>query len=163
MSLTNSIHIPSLIKAPNSFILKAKQLLYALRNYINRRLSPLISLGPINGSQVPLVDTLKEENECRNPSLGLVTKAKRSQGCGPRRVWKWRLTLPSKLSFWELESWWTLEPSERDCKGQNTLHWGVLYIIRSLLKCRCLKWACMTCLNIYNTSYGKKKGRESNW
>ncbi len=37
------------------------------------------------------------------------------------------------------------------------------YIIGKLLKCRCLKWACMTHLDIFNTSYGKKKGRESNW
>jgi hypothetical protein len=32
-----------------------------------------------------------------------------------------------------------------------------------LLKCRCLKWACIAHLNISNTSYGQKKGRESNW
>jgi hypothetical protein len=31
------------------------------------------------------------------------------------------------------------------------------------LKCRCLKWARMTHLDIFNTSYGKKKGQESNW
>jgi len=31
------------------------------------------------------------------------------------------------------------------------------------LKCECLKWACMTHLDIWNTSYGQKKGRESNW
>jgi hypothetical protein len=31
------------------------------------------------------------------------------------------------------------------------------------LKCRCLKWACMTHLDIWNTSYGQKKGRKSNW
>jgi hypothetical protein len=30
------------------------------------------------------------------------------------------------------------------------------------LECRCLEWACMTHLNIWNTSYGQKKGRESN-
>jgi hypothetical protein len=91
-----------------------------------------------------------------------MTKAKGSQGCGPRRVWEGRLTLPSELSFWELESWWTPEPSRNDCKGQNTSHWGVLYIIGNLLKCRCLKWSCMTLLDIYNTSYGKKKSWESN-
>jgi len=101
--------------------------------------------------------------QCHNPNLGLVTKAKGSQGCGPRRVWQWRFTLPSELSFWELESQWTLEPLESDCRGQNTLHWRVFYIIGKLLKSRCLKWACMTCLDIYNTSYGKKKDQESNW
>jgi hypothetical protein len=56
----------------------------------------------------------------------------------------------------------TLETSEFDYKGQNTSHWGVIYIIGKLLKCRCLKWARMTHLDICNTSYGKKKGRESN-
>ncbi len=37
------------------------------------------------------------------------------------------------------------------------------YIIGKLLKCRCPKWACMTHLDICNTSYGQKKGWESNW
>jgi hypothetical protein len=31
------------------------------------------------------------------------------------------------------------------------------------LKCRCLKWARITHLDICSTSYGQKKGRESNW
>ncbi len=31
------------------------------------------------------------------------------------------------------------------------------------MKCRCLKLACMTHLDIWNTSYGQKKGQESNW
>jgi hypothetical protein len=31
------------------------------------------------------------------------------------------------------------------------------------LKLGCLKWALMTHLDIWNTSYGQKKGRESNW
>jgi hypothetical protein len=79
------------------------------------------------------------------------------------RVWGWKLTLPSELLFWELESQWILEPLESDCRGQNTLHWKVFYIIGKLLKCRCLKWVCMTHLDICNTSYGKKKGQESNW
>jgi hypothetical protein len=38
-----------------------------------------------------------------------------------------------------------------------------LYIIGKLLKCRCPKWARMTHLDIWNTSYAQKKGRESNW
>jgi hypothetical protein len=36
-------------------------------------------------------------------------------------------------------------------------HWNVPYIIEKLLKRRCLKWACMTHLGTYNTSYGQKK------
>ncbi len=103
---------------------------------------------------------------CHNPSLGLATKAKACKGAGQEeceRVWGWRLTLPSELPLWELESRWTLEPLESDRSGQNTSHWRILYIIGKLLKCRCLKWARMTHSNIFNTSYGKKKGRESNW
>ncbi len=63
----------------------------------------------------------------------------------------------------------TWEPSgtpktlEFDCRGENTSHWGVIYIIGKLLKCRCRKWVHMGHLNICNTSYGKEKGRESNW
>jgi hypothetical protein len=52
---------------------------------------------------------------------------------------------------------------ECDCRGQNSLPRRVLYIIGKLLKCRCLKWARMAHLDIWNTSYGQKKGRESNW
>jgi hypothetical protein len=47
--------------------------------------------------------------------------------------------------------------------GQNTSHRGVLYIIEKLSKCKCRKWARMNHLDIYSTSYDKKKGRESNW
>jgi len=39
---------------------------------------------------------------------------------------------------------------------------GVLYINENLLKRRCLKWTCIAHLDIWNTSYGQKKGRESN-
>ncbi len=52
---------------------------------------------------------------------------------------------------------------ESDCRGQNPSHWKVFYIIEKLLKRKCLKWAYMTHLDIWNTSYGQKKGRESNW
>jgi len=38
----------------------------------------------------------------------------------------------------------------------------VLYINEKLLKRRCLKWARITHSDICNTSYGQKKGRESN-
>ncbi len=37
------------------------------------------------------------------------------------------------------------------------------YIIKKLLKHRCLKWARITHLDIWNRSYGQKKGRKSNW
>jgi hypothetical protein len=46
---------------------------------------------------------------------------------------------------------------------QKSLDWGIPYIITNLLEHRCLKWARMTHLEIQNTSYGQKKGQESNW
>jgi hypothetical protein len=56
----------------------------------------------------------------------------------------------------------TPESSERNCRGQNSSSWEVLYITGKLLECRCLKWARIAHLDIWNTSYGQKKGRESN-
>jgi hypothetical protein len=56
---------------------------------------------------------------------------------------------------------WTLEYSEGDCRGQNPWDWRVLYIIGNLLKLKCLKWAHIAHLDIWNTSYGQKKGWES--
>jgi len=53
--------------------------------------------------------------------------------------------------------------SEFDCRGQNTLHWGIFYIIGKLSKSRCRKWPRMSHLDICSTSYGKRKGWESNW
>jgi len=38
----------------------------------------------------------------------------------------------------------------------------VLYIIGKILKLKCLKWAHIVHLDIWNTSYGQKKGRELN-
>jgi hypothetical protein len=61
------------------------------------------------------------------------------------------------------ESVGTPETSEFDCKGQNTLHRGVLYIIGKLSKCKCRKWVRMSHLDICSISYDKKKGWESNW
>jgi len=79
------------------------------------------------------------------------------------RVREWTLTLPKQLSLWEMESQWTFETSESDFRGQNSMDYGVFYIIENLLECRCLKWACIAHLDIWNTSYGQKKGRESNY
>jgi hypothetical protein len=60
-----------------------------------------------------------------------------------------------KMGTWE--STGTTETSEFDCMGQNTLHWGVFYIIEKLSKCRCRKWVCISHLDICSTSYNKKK------
>jgi hypothetical protein len=65
--------------------------------------------------------------------------------------------------MWTWESFGTPKSLKFNCKGQNTLHWGVLYIIGKLSKCRCCKWACLSHLDICSISYGKKKGRKSNW
>jgi hypothetical protein len=62
-----------------------------------------------------------------------------------------------------LEPSGTLATSELDSRRQNTSPWSVLYIVGKALKCRCRKWPCMSHLDIWNTSYGQKKGRESNW
>jgi hypothetical protein len=61
------------------------------------------------------------------------------------------------------ESTGTPKNSERNWRGQNTLPWGVLYTVGKVLKCRCSKWSRMSHLDICRTSYGRKKGRESNW
>ncbi len=60
-----------------------------------------------------------------------------------------------KVGTWESSG--TPKTLEFNGRGQNTLHWGILYIIGKLLKCRCRKRPCMTHLDIYSTSYGKKR------
>jgi len=75
---------------------------------------------------------------------------------------EWTHTLPSGLPLWELKSQWTSKSSERSCRGQNSLDWKALYIIKNLLKRRCLKGTRMIYLGTYNISYGQKKGQESN-
>jgi hypothetical protein len=61
-----------------------------------------------------------------------------------------------------LKSHGTPAALELDRKGQNTSPWGVLYTVGKVSKFRCRKWPCMGHLDICNTSYGQKKGRESN-
>jgi hypothetical protein len=107
---------------------------------------------------------------CHNLNLGLTTKARACKVAGQERK----------------------PGSERKCEGMNphtpkgafTLRVGVSMDSRMFkewlqmpkfnrlrsclyhwkkLKHRCLKWVCMTHLDIWNTSYGQKKARESNW
>jgi hypothetical protein len=83
---------------------------------------------------------------------------------GVQRVWEHEPShsqVNSHVGSWNPER--TPESSERNCRGQNSLRWSVLYIIKKLLKRRCLKWARITHLDIWNTSYGQKNGQESNW
>jgi hypothetical protein len=108
-----------------------------------------LSLWPRQG-----LARLRVKNEARGSHLMLPGVQK--------NVREWTFTLPSEFPFWELESQWTSKSSKGDCKGQNPFSWKVLYNIGNLLKRRCLKWARMTHLDIWNTSYGQKKGRESN-
>jgi len=65
-----------------------------------------------------------------------------------------------EMGTWESSR--TFEISEFDCRGQNTSLWSVFHDVGKLLKCRCRKWPRMSHLDICSTSYGKKKGRESN-
>jgi hypothetical protein len=47
--------------------------------------------------------------------------------------------------------------------GVKTPHLEVIYVIGKVLKCRCQKWPHMSHSDICSTSYGWKKGWESNW
>jgi hypothetical protein len=91
-------------------------------------------------------------------------------------TWKFHLSLLVATPLWgkcegethtpksgNLESFGTPKTSELDYRGQNTLHWTVLYIVGKVLNCKCPKWLDMSHLDICSTSYGQKKGRESNW
>jgi len=101
----------------------------------------------------------------------LTILASRSRGCYIVINWVQAVTTPlledceddthtPEMGTWESSR--TLEISEFDWKGQNTSPWSV-DVIEKLLKCRCRKWPHMSHLDIYSISYGKKKGRESNW
>jgi hypothetical protein len=61
------------------------------------------------------------------------------------------------------ESSGTPKNSEVDYRGQNTSPWSVLHTVGKVLKCGCPKWPRMNHLDICSASYGRKKGRESNW
>jgi hypothetical protein len=81
----------------------------------------------------------------------------------PKSVREWTLTLPRELHVGSWNPKWTPKSSKCNCKGQNPSTRRVLYIIEKLLKPKCLKWGRIAHLNIWNTSYEPKKGRESNW
>ncbi len=70
---------------------------------------------------------------------------------------------PNTPKVRDLESCGTPECLEFDSRGQNTSHWGVLDVIRKVLKRRYRKWPRIGHLDICSPSYGQKKGRESNW
>jgi hypothetical protein len=114
--------------------------------------------------------SIQKDQNCPNSNLRLVTKAKGFVRMWAKRethecvrLWEWTFTLPNELPCWELESQQAPKSSKSDCKGQNPSPWRFLYIIGKLLRLRCLKWARMTHLDSWNTSYGQKKGQGSNW
>ncbi len=104
---------------------------------------------------------------CRNPNFRLATKAKELQGCGPKKSLGVASHIPESVGKCEgvnphtpkatptlgdgvpMES----RTSESDFKSQNSMACGVLYIIGKLLERRCLKWAHITHLDIWNISY----------
>jgi hypothetical protein len=57
---------------------------------------------------------------------------------------------------------WIFKSSEHDWSGQNPSAQRITYIIEKLLKLKCLKWAPIAHLDIWNTSYDEQKGWESN-
>jgi hypothetical protein len=76
------------------------------------------------------------------------------------QVWGWSPTL-GKVG--DLESFGTPECSKLDSKKQNTSHWGVLDVVGKVLKRRYRKCPRIGNSDICSSSYGQKKGRESNW
>jgi hypothetical protein len=105
---------------------------------------------------------------CRNPSFGLATKAKGLQGKPGSHIrdsWECRKVWGSEPSHSQGNSHfgrWSPKTSETDLRGQISMACGALYINGKLLKRRCLKWARIAHLNVWNTSYNQKKVRESN-
>jgi len=70
---------------------------------------------------------------------------------------------PNTSKVEDLEFSETPECSDFDSQAQNTLHWGVLSVIGKVLKHRYRKWPRISHSDICSSSYGQKKGRESNW
>jgi hypothetical protein len=93
--------------------------------------------------------------------LARVQAKKKTRECG--RVWEWTLTLPSWTSMLGVEVPMDSRNFIEWFQKENPSPWRVLYIIGKLLKRKCPKWVRMTHLDICNTSYGQKKGQESNW
>jgi hypothetical protein len=56
--------------------------------------------------------------------------------------------IPKATPLWEMESQWTPKISESDLRGQNSMACGIIYIIRKLLKRKCLKWVRIAHLDI---------------
>ncbi len=86
-----------------------------------------------------------------------------SKVCVATPLWPSVGVKPNTSKVGDLESSETPECLGFNSKAQNTSHWGVLGVIRKVLKRRYLKWPRIGHLDIYRSSYGQKKGRKSNW
>jgi hypothetical protein len=64
------------------------------------------------------------------------------------KVWGNEPSHPKGVSLWELESRWTPEFLEDDCRGQNSMVCNIFYVIGKLLEHKCLKWAHIAHLDI---------------
>jgi len=118
--------------------------------------------------------------QCCNPNLGLVTKAracnrmkqegnpggtsytpKSARECermnphSPKATPTWGVGILRVPKDSQIFREWLQGPKPIDLKS-FFYHWKDL-------KCGCLKWTHITHLDIWNTSYGQKKSRKSNW
>jgi hypothetical protein len=80
-----------------------------------------------------------------------------------RRVWRNESShsqASSHFGSWSLDGF----PNFQRVIAWVKTHWieSFLISLKKLLDRKCLKWACMTHLDISSTSYGQMKGRESN-
>jgi hypothetical protein len=114
---------------------------------------------------------------CRDLSLGLVTKVRAEKGVGQK--WSSGVTFhapgnvgrcegmnphtPKWAPIWGVEVLMDSQIFRKWLQGSKFIGSNSSLYDWKSLECRCLKWARMTHLDTQNTSYGQKKGRESNW
>jgi len=82
----------------------------------------------------------EEARESHHMLPGVLESVREYEGVNPHT--------PKATPTLEMESRWTPETSESDCRGQTLMSRGVLYIIEKLLERRCLKWAHIAHLDI---------------
>jgi len=111
-------------------------------------------------------------HKCYNPSLGVTTKVRACKGAG--QEWNPRVTFHVIGSVGKCEGMNPHTPKwaptlgigvpmdfrifKRKLQGLKFIRLKRLYTIENFLRLRCLKCACITHLDIYNISYGQKKG-----
>jgi hypothetical protein len=123
-----------------------------------------------------ILDISVNKGLCRNPNLGLMTKARVYKGAG--QEWSLGITFHAPGSVGKFEGMnlhtpkWALtlgvkvlmdsQIFRERLQESKFMYWRVHYIIGKFLELKCFKWARMTHLGTWNTSYGQKKGQESN-